>query len=839
MNKKTVLAAVLACCLFWFNPANAYSLEKKPVFRDIRGSFAEQAIVRLAKQGFIHGINSDQYAPGDNITRLQFAVLVAKTLGVQPYFPPQPGFSDISPGTLAAGYAEALANLGLVNGTGDRLFGGASPISRQDAAVILSKALGDTADGGVVNEFQYKDTGRISPYALKSVAYATAKGWFSGNRGYFYPLKNLTRAEAAVLVDRLLQARREQARTAIQSSDGVLQVEAGQTKKIETPAAKSPVAFTPVLGIDNPAICSLSAADATVAGRQPGTATLTVNAGSSSHPVKVQISKSESGFTPQEDNGDATAGGDLRVSYAVYEHLPDSGFKKIESQKYPRPAEGLLSQSDTWTGFFRQHGRDIIVDLGQFTNVTGVSLEFMQNAGWGITLPDYLNGAVSADGVSWYQLGRVYHSIGPFDKNEHRVTLSLAFPPVTARYLKLSFPVDIFVFARHLTVQRVAPAASEETRPEETQHGEIQPGNNQPSETLPGETQPRDIPAGYISAGETPVILAPVEETESTGAYLQDPDIEDILLLFTGDQTRQQTFTGNDFLPLLAYLDRQGKIKGRMFDTMLFLPNNRLPCTRASWDSYLNDLFASGKQLHALEETVAQTSCSAGMPKKEKVILTIPYPDSNQPYFDDKLSFAAKNITKEHAAENRFEAIKWYYNELIDKWNRAGFKNLDLAGMYWYSESVNNTVYQEAYLVRQTAQMVAGNNQKFFWIPYYGAQGFTEWQSYGFTHVMIQPNYYATQTPPDDRMQRAAEMAGKYGAGIEIELDNRALYDPYYAGLFQKELQAAHQFGLDRNAVNAYYVGLKGTLLDAVYSDIPEFRKVYDDLYKWISGSYK
>ncbi|WP_052218334.1 DUF4855 domain-containing protein [Thermincola ferriacetica] len=43
-------------------------------------------------------------------------------------------------------------------------------------------------------------------------------------------------------------------------------------------------------------------------------------------------------------------------------------------------------------------------------------------------------------------------------------------------------------------------------------------------------------------------------------------------------------------------------------------------------------------------------------------------------------------------------------------------------------------------------------------------------KSYGFTHVFLQPNYYATQAPLEDRMERAAALAQKYGTGIEIEL---------------------------------------------------------------------
>ena len=796
MKIKSVIAIFAACCLFWFNAGSVQGTEDTPVFRDIKGSFAEQSINKLTKQGFIHGVNPGQFAPGEQVTRLQFAILVAKAMGVQPYFPLQPTFIDISSGSLAQGYAEALANLGLIRGTGENTFGVNDPLRRQDAAVILRKVLTNDFTGVIIDNKKYADSGQISPYAVDSVAYITNKGWLNGSRGNFQPLKNLTRAEAAILIEKLLQFRTEQAKQEIQSPAEPLKLRVGETKELGFSVAQSHIAFSTVYGLENPSICSISLDGSQVSGKQEGIGTLTVNAGSSSQPVAMEILKPKTGVSLNQDIDEPAVGEpDLVLSYRISEHSPDAGFKNLEGKKY-RPVQGLLSQSDDWTGFLRQQGRDIVIDLGGLNNISGASLEFMQNAGIGVYLPKYMMGAVSSDGVSWYQLGRTYHGIEPTDENVRTVALSLTFPSVTARYIKLSFPVDILVFARHLSITRGAEP-------------------------------------------EKPAVLAPVIEEESKGGYLRDPNIKDILLLFTGGRGNQQTLSSRDFLPFVAYLDRQGKIKGRMFDTMLFLPYGGLPCTKEGWDTYLNDLFAQDRQLQALEDTVAQVNYATGLQEKEKVILTLPYPDSSQSYFDDTLSFTDKNISREQAAKNRYEALKSYYGDLMDKWNQAGFENLDLAGMYWYNESVSKTVYQETYLIQQVAQMVKGNNQKFFWIPYYGAQGYGEWASYGFTHVLLQPNYYAAQTPPEDRMERAADLAEENGTGIEIEFDNRILYDPYYTNLFYKELNKAHQRGLDGNTVNAYYAGTKGTLLDAVYSNFPDVRRIYDDLYRWISGTYK
>lgn len=132
---------------------------------------------------------------------------------------------------------------------------------------------------------------------------------------------------------------------------------------------------------------------------------------------------------------------------------------------------------------------------------------------------------------------------------------------------------------------------------------------------------------------------------------------------------------------------------------VLFLPYPELPCTKAGWESYLEDLFAQGKQLSALEEAVVKMNEIPGLQEKEKVILTIPYPDADQWNFGrlekrgDSLSFSAGYSGREQAANDRFLAVQWYYNLLTDKWKSAGFKRLDLAGIYWYEESVDQTIY--------------------------------------------------------------------------------------------------------------------------------------------------
>lgn len=795
MRIKTLIVSLLMCCVFWLNPVSALGQESFPSFKDIKGSFAESAIMNLTNRGLISGINSGEYGPSREVSRLHFAVLLAKALGVQPYFPSEPTFTDLTPGRVETGYVEALAKLSIIHGSGSKSFGRDRPLLRQDAAAILQRAFGDSRQ--VSTSSVYQDSSQISHYARESVSYVSDKKWMVGSGGRFYPRKCLTRAEAAVLVEKILDYRNHQAQEEPQLMPDKLALICGESQEIRLNQNAYPLAFTSVYGTNTPELVSVTDV---VYGNQPGSGVLTVNVGRISRPVTVEVSKSAakqvSGFSVND------TGKELSLTYEVIQHSPDTSFQATEYKNYSGPVEGITSRSDVWTGFLRQKGRDILIDLGRMQSVSGVSMEFKQDASQGIYFPEYLKVSASADGASWYQLGEVQHGINPLEKSGNMV-LSLSFPPFAAHYLKVSFPVDIYVFARHLVVR-----------------GGVTP--------------------------EKPVILA-LENHDiiSPGKYLKDPTLRDILLVFTGDKTDSLNLTADDFIPLVAYVNPHGQIKGRMFDTIQFMPYTGIPSTKAAWESYLDDLFTPGQQLHALDEAMERFNAEIFGCERQKVILALPYPDSRQDDFGildpgaTSLSFSNNSIGSQQALRNRLQAVQWYYGQLMKKWNQAHFTNLSLAGIYWYKESIDPTIEGEAQLVQGVSGLVKEYRHNFVWIPYFGAPGIEDWKALGFTHAFLQPNYYATQDPPEDRMERAAGIAEQYGMGIELELDNRVLTSRYYHELFYKEMNQAVKLGMDGNTSNAYYVGLAQTLLDAKNSEVSLVRRVYDDLYRWINEEYR
>ncbi|MEW9125259.1 MAG: DUF4855 domain-containing protein, partial [Thermotaleaceae bacterium] len=439
------------------------------------------------------------------------------------------------------------------------------------------------------------------------------------------------------------------------------------------------------------------------------------------------------------------------ITYKVEQYAPDAGFQRTEYKSYPGAVEGLLSKSESWTGFFRQDGRDIIIDLGERKSIEEVSLEFQQNKGSGILLPKFMEASTSIDGEKWYRLGRVGHMVSSADTAIQSRRLQLSFKPIEAKYVKLSFPVDVWVFARNLMIKEVD----------------------------------KDSPPV-----QSPVILTHDQGLRSRQEkYLKIPEIDDILLIYTGAHEDLGIWKKEDFLPLLSYIDQRGNIQDSMFDTFLFLPFPEVQSTEKSWNDYLQDLFKEGQQLDGLNQ--ASQMLQQKYPHldiKPKVLLTIPYPEPKQEAFSENVSFSAEKVGNREALANRQKAIANYLDELLKAWEGAQLQGIELSGIYWYKETMDATIPDEERLVRYGADLVHQRGHKFYWIPYFGSRGYENWKDYGFDYVILQPNFYAKEDPPEERMDNVAALARKYHLGVELELDDKVLYNRFYYDLFYQQL---------------------------------------------------
>lgn len=180
-------------------------------FADIKGHWAEDDIYSLSDKGIIDGMTATEFRPEEKITRAQFAKLLITALNIEVKKDAVLPFSDVPAGAWYHDYVAAAVQADLIMGYTGSVFAPDENITREQMAVILSRALKmkspaavDGNAGQVIDKFA--DKGEISPWAGQEIALAISRGLVSGmSEDTFGPQITATRAQAAAMVLRLYQ----------------------------------------------------------------------------------------------------------------------------------------------------------------------------------------------------------------------------------------------------------------------------------------------------------------------------------------------------------------------------------------------------------------------------------------------------------------------------------------------------------------------------------------------------------------------------------------------------------------------------------------------------------
>ncbi|WP_042202799.1 S-layer homology domain-containing protein [Paenibacillus camerounensis] len=178
-------------------------------FSDLSGHWAEPAVKLLAAKQLVNGVDAQHYEPGRGITRAEFVALLMRAVertGSVPSTVAQAPFSDVPSSSYYAQQAAEAAAMGIMNGY-DGAFRPGDRITREEAAVALVHAAKHfSLPAGSQSNPAYADAQQISSWAAASVAEAGANGLMQGDGTRFQPRKQVTRAEVAAMVSRLVQA---------------------------------------------------------------------------------------------------------------------------------------------------------------------------------------------------------------------------------------------------------------------------------------------------------------------------------------------------------------------------------------------------------------------------------------------------------------------------------------------------------------------------------------------------------------------------------------------------------------------------------------------------------
>lgn len=172
-------------------------------FSDIKGHWAEKDILAMAKKGIVKGTHG-KALPEQKVTRAQFATFLVLLLNI-----PQKGndlpFADTDKSAWYGSTLLAAYKAGLITGYGNGRIGPDDSISREQMAVMVTKAMKyagkQLPETGLTS---FKDKDKIASWAAGSVAATSSNGILRGNPdNTFRPQANATRAEALVILSRL------------------------------------------------------------------------------------------------------------------------------------------------------------------------------------------------------------------------------------------------------------------------------------------------------------------------------------------------------------------------------------------------------------------------------------------------------------------------------------------------------------------------------------------------------------------------------------------------------------------------------------------------------------
>ena len=154
-------------------------------------------VMDAASAGIVKGQGDGIFAPKSNVTRRDFAIMLCRVLGVDVDGDAVVPFVDVKSddyGIVAIAYC---ASHGIVNGYEDTTFRPNEYITRQEAAKMISVAMGVSN----ISDELYTDDAKIADWASDYVYMAKAAGLMKGDTdGSFRPTDRITRAEAATIM---------------------------------------------------------------------------------------------------------------------------------------------------------------------------------------------------------------------------------------------------------------------------------------------------------------------------------------------------------------------------------------------------------------------------------------------------------------------------------------------------------------------------------------------------------------------------------------------------------------------------------------------------------------
>ena len=186
-------------------PINS-SITDTVTYGDIKTHWAKETIERLAAMGIVSGVGDNSFEPDRGISRAEFVVLVVRALHLDSTSYDN-SFTDVENGSWYADALQTAVQAGIITGN-DGIFRPEETVTREEMTKIIVEAY-RMKDGVILTSESlelFHDRSEISPWAVEYVKAANGLGLIKGiSDSEFSPKRNATRAQVAVIIERLMQ----------------------------------------------------------------------------------------------------------------------------------------------------------------------------------------------------------------------------------------------------------------------------------------------------------------------------------------------------------------------------------------------------------------------------------------------------------------------------------------------------------------------------------------------------------------------------------------------------------------------------------------------------------
>ncbi len=172
------------------------------IFSDLGDAeWARSYIESLAKSGIVSGKGDKIFDPNSPVMREEFIKMLAGAIKL-PESDQKSEFGDVEPNAWYAPFISAAAESGLLNGYDDGRVGIGLPISREEAATLISRAADhENCEITAAAHLNFEDSLDISEFAADAVKRCVGAGMIQGDENnMFRPKASITRAECAKII---------------------------------------------------------------------------------------------------------------------------------------------------------------------------------------------------------------------------------------------------------------------------------------------------------------------------------------------------------------------------------------------------------------------------------------------------------------------------------------------------------------------------------------------------------------------------------------------------------------------------------------------------------------